>query len=242
MSGRPGIIIAARATSSRFPGKHFARFGDTTVLGSCIERCLATGLNVVVAVPYGQMDDFYGLDISDDECLTNVQDPAWFQPVLYAPSERLNIAENDVLGRVIACAEEFDIDPVIRVTGDCPLVEPAIVLGVLALFLERPTCELASNVYQGRTFAKGLDVEVVSLAALKTVHTVGTLEQKEHVTLGIYQQESGQSEEFYIRAFKNNGHGHHLWPGPDTEPLCVDTPEDLERLNRRFGKGAGNAA
>ncbi|MBI1220637.1 MAG: aminotransferase class III-fold pyridoxal phosphate-dependent enzyme [Rhodobacteraceae bacterium] len=74
-------------------------------------------------------------------------------------------SETDVLSRYLLAAEGAGADTVIRITGDCPLVDPAVVDLVVEAFL-REGVEYCSNVAT-RSFPDGLDTEVFSLAALR---------------------------------------------------------------------------
>ena len=122
----PGIIIAARSGSSRFPRKHLQPFRGTTVLRSCVDRCAATGLRVIVAAPDFD-NDYYRVteqgEIASYFCLED--------------DELERIGEADVLRRLVLAAESHDIDPVIRITGDCPLPEPALALEMLVDLAEK---------------------------------------------------------------------------------------------------------
>lgn len=200
---RPGIIVAARMTSSRLPGKPLMPFRGTTVIGSCLERCAETGIRVALAVPHA----------TASKPLFSV----W--PEVYGWPD-----EGNVLARIVATAECAGIDTVVRITGDCPLAEPGLITTMLDWFDSAGDgVQLVSNVYLERTFAKGLDVEIVRASALRALLPVATAEEREHVTLGLYRR-LGQDE---ILPFANDG----SYPDQECEPLCVDTAEDLARLN-----------
>ena len=226
----PGIIIAARTGSARLPGKHFKMIGDESVLNRVLGRCLSTGLKVVLAVPADEQEEFHIASHFDNDTCGVEGD------------------ESDVLLRVMKAASESDFDPIIRVTGDCPFAEPAIILGALALWFEKrriadpAVAVVASNVFPYRTFAKGLDVEVVERAALELVLDGASDYDREHVTSAIYRLATPPDHgETYLAAlpesafsrngvavfgFKNNG----WWPDSKAPDLCIDTPEDLIRL------------
>lgn len=75
--------------------------------------------------------------------------------------------------------------PVVRITGDCPLIDPGVVDRAVALFEATPGCAYASNV-DVRTFPDGLDVEVVSRTALLAASsdTLAPVD-REHVTTAV---------------------------------------------------------
>lgn len=99
--------------------------------------------------------------------------------------------EDDVLGRILEMFTVYHTalataDVVVRITGDCPFVDPAIV----------DTCvdalganDFASNIFPRRSYPKGLDVEVLHVDTLRRLHRMSTThEQREHVTLFVKQQ------------------------------------------------------
>ena len=222
----PGIVVAARVGSTRLPGKALKDFRGSTVLGSCLARCLSSGLDVILAVP-------------DTE-----------ENMLLRPFEEGGVGfyqgpEDDVLTRVTEAAHFNGFDPVIRVTGDCPLTEPGLILAALALWFEKRRMAdpdvpvMVSNVWPTRTFAKGLDVEVIERVALLNLanDSYTSVEAREHVTRNLY----GNANFFATKATRLDGPpsisifqlvNNGWWPTADSEPLCVDTPEDLARLNR----------
>jgi glutamate-1-semialdehyde 2,1-aminomutase len=90
-------------------------------------------------------------------------------------------SENDVLARFVQAARKYDADLVVRITGDCPLVDPEIVDACVAGFLEKGV-DYFSNTLPP-SFPDGLDVEVFSRTALEAANTESTSSyDHEHVT------------------------------------------------------------
>jgi spore coat polysaccharide biosynthesis protein SpsF (cytidylyltransferase family) len=88
---------------------------------------------------------------------------------------------DDVLGRFIGALDGRD-GPVVRITADCPFVDPGIVDAVVELFASTPGCAYASNVVH-RVHPDGLDVEVVDADALRAVALeTDAASDREHVT------------------------------------------------------------
>ena len=128
-------------------------------------------------------------------------------------------SENDVLSRYRGAAEAFRADLVVRITSDCPLIDPAVVDQVIEKCVS-DKADFACNVLP-RSFPRGLDTEVFSLTALaKTEKLAHESYQREHVTPVFYERRdlfrivSVSAERDYSR---------YRW--------TLDTPEDLELIH-----------
>lgn len=193
-------IIQARMGSTRLPGKVLTPVGDETVLGRVVKRLFrAPDIDaIVVATTTG-----HGDDVIEQEC------------------ERLRVrcfrgSEDDVLDRYYQAAKSQSADAVIRITSDCPLVDPRIVGQVQSAFV-RERADLACNALP-RTFPRGLDTEILTMDALTRAWQQARHPQhREHVTLFCYER----PDLFRIASVANHhDYSYHRW--------TVDTPEDLE--------------
>lgn len=167
---RTTAIIQARMGSSRLPGKVLADLVGAPVLARMIERLRVarTLARIVVATTDGAAD---------------------------APVRELAVSlgvgcfsgsEDDVLARYVGAATAFRADPIVRLTADCPLIDPALVDRCVEAFAERPGCDYASL---GGEFPDGLDTEVVSARALARADAEATLpSEREHVTPYVWRQ------------------------------------------------------
>jgi spore coat polysaccharide biosynthesis protein SpsF len=89
--------------------------------------------------------------------------------------------ENDVLGRMYGSAKEYDADIVVRITGDCPLIDPEIVDLTINTLIET-NADYVSNTVQ-RTFPRGLDTEVFTMESFeRVVEKSEEPYEREHVT------------------------------------------------------------
>jgi spore coat polysaccharide biosynthesis protein SpsF (cytidylyltransferase family)/aryl-alcohol dehydrogenase-like predicted oxidoreductase len=166
------VVIQARMGSSRLPGKSLMMLGDRPVLQWVVDRArqIPGTSGVVVATSREHRDDpiasyckRYGL------------------PVFRG-------SESDVLDRFAACAREQHADAAVRITGDCPLLDPAESGRVVAAFKQTKNCDYASNI-SPRIVPDGLDTEVISRAALETAWREATdPADREHVTLFVRRQ------------------------------------------------------
>jgi spore coat polysaccharide biosynthesis protein SpsF len=194
-------IVQARMTSTRLPGKVMYPLGGKPVIWHVLERCQRiTGVDeVVLAVP----DDPVSRPIAAEASGRGV---AVFQG-----------AEHNVLHRYLGAAWAANANLIMRITADCPLIDPVICARVLALMTTR--IDYASNVLP-RGWPKGLDCEVFTMAALERTHCEAHKQDDlEHVTPWMQR---------HLRCANLAGDGD-----PD-ERLVLDTPEDYEILKRRF--------
>ena len=132
----------------------------------------------------------------------------------------------DVLDRYYQAAKKFAADVVVRITCDCPLIDPGVVDRVVEEFEKRqPEIDYVSNVLDPRTFPRGLDTEVFSFAALERSWREGqTTAQREHVTPYLYQH----PEMFRLHGVRHEtDYSAHRW--------TVDTPDDMELVRRIYG-------
>ncbi len=132
----------------------------------------------------------------------------------------------DVLGRFLLAIGDRK-DPIVRITADCPLIDPSIVDDTVERFLSVAGCAYASNILP-RTFPDGLDVEVIDAAALRAVGREPLeIADREHVTSAIRAQPERFRQAAVLGACNL---GELRW--------TVDEPEDLEfvrALVRRLG-------
>jgi spore coat polysaccharide biosynthesis protein SpsF len=126
-------------------------------------------------------------------------------------------SENDVLDRYVQAASALQADAVVRVTADCPLIDPEVIDATVVAFRSAsPPVDYCSNVLD-RTYPRGLDTEVVARVAVdRAGREAREPHQREHVTPYIYEH----PEIFRLLSMKNADDLSHLrW--------TVDTPEDL---------------
>lgn len=129
-------------------------------------------------------------------------------------------SEQDVLERYYETAKHYEVDVVVRLTSDCPIIDPIVVDSVVNKYLELAlVTSYVSNTIE-RSFPRGLDVEVFSFRALEKAHLTATLEvEREHVTAYMY---SNQSD---IKVANFNGeidYSNNRW--------TVDTSDDFKLI------------
>jgi spore coat polysaccharide biosynthesis protein SpsF len=127
-------------------------------------------------------------------------------------------SRDDVLDRYRQAAQAYNADVIVRITSDCPLIDPTVVDRVVMEFLGRqPGIDYASNVFPTRTYPRGLDTEVMSFDALKRAWTEDRdSATREHVTPYIQRH----PDRFRIHSVAcETDHSNLRW--------TVDTPEDF---------------
>lgn len=199
-------IIQARMGSSRLPGKILEPLAGKTVLQRVIERVAASGVfdEVVVATTVRPIDDI-AAERAADYGATVVRGD-----------------EDDVLSRYGLAAAASHADAIMRITADCPLIDPDV-LGAMVEVFRAGDAVLVSNCVE-RSFPRGLDAELFSRAALDVMLAeAATAPQREHVTPFLY----AHPERFRIVS--------HEWPEDLSDyRLTLDTPEDFDLLDRIF--------
>ena len=101
-------IVQARIGSTRFPSKVAKPLGNISVLGMCIER-----------LKQSKMIDQIIVATSDSDIDKKIVEISVQQDVSFYLGE-----QNDVLGRYYGCALAFGPDVIIRITADCPFIDP----------------------------------------------------------------------------------------------------------------------
>lgn len=169
--------VEARMTSSRLPGKVLMMAGGKPLLQLLIERLrLARGIDqILVATTVNATDD-------PIEALASSAGVGVFRG-----------SEEDVLGRVAGALRATGADVCVEITGDCPLVDPAIVEEALGEYLRTAAAHpYVSNSDPHRSVPAGLDVQVFTAAKLFELDALTRdPADREHVSYGFYRPESG---------------------------------------------------
>lgn len=200
-------IIQARMGSTRLPGKALKDICGKSMLERVVERVKKTKTidGLIIATTVREEDD-----------------------QIVAECEKIGVPvfrgdPEDLLDRYYQCAKRYGVQNVIRITSDCPLIEPEVIDLVVGKFFEvKP--DYASNTLPPRTYPRGLDVEIFSFDALE----LAWREDKdpawrEHVTPYIYHH----PEKFKLHAVTNDAdYSYMRW--------TVDTPEDLVLVRKIY--------
>ena len=204
-------IIQARMGSSRLPGKVSMDLGGETVLGRVVRRLQRSRhiSKIVVATTTVPADE-----------------------VIVAECDRLEVlcfrgSEHDVLDRYYQAARANAADAVVRITSDCPLIDPELVDETVEVFRDEHA-DYASNVFP-RTYPRGLDTEVFSFDALdRAWREAREAHQREHVTPYLYEH----PQIFKLASLSGAAdYSRYRW--------TLDTREDLELLRAIYSRFDG---
>ena len=201
-------IIQARTGSTRLPRKVLMSIGEKTMLEWVIERTKKASLihNIVVATSTKEEDD-----IIEKLC------------------KKLNVkcfrgSEEDVLSRYYETSKQMKADIIVRITADCPFIDPQIIDEIIKIHLENKNDYTQNDTED--SYPKGTDVEVFNFECLEEAHlNADKPYQREHVTPYIWKD----SKKFKVETlFKPFNYSHIR--------LCVDELDDLTFLRELYKK------
>lgn len=202
------IIIQARMGSTRLPGKVMLDLAGRPLLAQVIRRLKRCRLPEAIVI-------------------ATTQEPQ--DEVIAALARQLGVAcfrgsETDVLARFCGAARASQAEVIVRVTADCPLIDPQVCdLVVATLLSHRRVCDYASNVLR-RTYPRGLDVEAMFLDTLLRLDRLAvTPADREHVTSFLRQR----PELFLVQSVEDQeNHADLRW--------TVDEASDLQLVRQLY--------
>ena len=208
MTTQMAAVIEGRMTSSRLPGKVMMKLGELPAFQHLVNRLRAVPeiTQIILATTTNSTDN-----------------------VLVSFAESLGVktyrgSEDDVLGRITRATENAKCEYVVKVTADCPVIDPVIIQKVIKLS-EQVKVDFTSNTIV-RSYPDGMDCGVISLKALQRAESLAEDPlEREHTSL-------------YIRRHPSLFTTANLLAPPNlTWPdlgLTLDTIEDLKFLNQIF--------
>ena len=200
------VMIQARTGSSRLPGKVLSEIENEPMIWHVINRVKKIkSVQQIALITTKEKSDQALLNIADDEGIIGFVGDT-----------------KDVLNRHYQCALKIYADPIIRITGDCPVIDPFLVEEMLLFYLKN-NYDYVSNIHPA-TYPDGLDTEIFSFNTLKHVALNAKLNsEREHVTSYIEKH----SELFKIYNFENDTDLSNI-------RLTVDQKEDLELIRHIY--------
>ncbi|NQY73968.1 MAG: glycosyltransferase family protein [Candidatus Margulisbacteria bacterium] len=164
-SPKIGIIVQARMSSTRLPGKVMLPLWNKPILGYLLDRISHCTLvnSIIVATSDSSKDSI-------------IQSYCQSQNILCFRGN-----ESDVLNRYVTCATQHQLDIIIRVTGDCPLMDPILINDFVTFFLAHNYDYVSNTIFP--TYPDGLDIEIFTYDSLCLAHKMAKLpSEREHVT------------------------------------------------------------
>ncbi|GAA1341765.1 cytidylyltransferase domain-containing protein [Arthrobacter roseus] len=196
------VVIQARMGSTRLHGKVLEPLLGRPVLDWVVRAAKkADGVdNVVIATSETSNDD----RIDDFGASLGVQ--------------VVRGSEDDVLSRFLLVANRTRADAVVRLTADCPLLDPVLISAVVAIWRRTPDVDYVSTTHP-RSLPRGLDVELVTTKALHRADRRTEKYHRAHVTSAVYED----GAEFTCASLS-------FLPRNDRYRVTLDTHEDLKLL------------
>ncbi len=211
-------IVQARMGSTRLPGKVLADIAGVPMLAWVLKRL--AGCQAVDKIMVATSD--------------TVQDDVVAEFCKESGMPCYRGSQDDVLDRYFQAATMVAADAVVRITADCPLLDPEVVDKVVREFLETPGCDYASNTVH-YTYPDGLDAEVFTYSALKKAwENARSPLEREHVTTYIKTKEKNGTPAFSVLGVEHEG--EKIPPGLR---WTVDTQEDMEFVRAVYSHFAG---
>lgn len=201
-------VIQARMGSTRLPGKILMNINGVTLL-QCQFQQLVHSVTL------------------DDMILATTINPEDDAVVDFADANSIKIFRGnslDVLDRYYQCAKHFSLEHIVRITSDCPLIDPTIVDKTVELY-KTGKFDYVNNLHDN-AYPSGTDVEIFSMGTLeKTWKNTTKSSEREHVTSYIYNN----PKLFSLGYLKNN---------VDVSDLhySVDRKEDLQLVRLLYKK------
>jgi spore coat polysaccharide biosynthesis protein SpsF len=202
-----GIVITCRYNSNRLPGKILMKIEGKEVLGYINERLLhvTSAKDIIVATSIEQDDDLI---------------------VDFCKSHRIKYYrghKNDVAQRILECAVKHNFDYFVRICGDNIFTDYNLLDKMINIAIAG-NYNFVSNL-KGRTFPAGISIEILKTEFFRNIILrYKTSEQKEHVTLYLYDHELEIDSHYY---FYNN-----ICPEARSIKLALDDMNDLRFINK----------
>lgn len=204
-------IVQARMGSTRLPGKVMKKINDKPILQHCLERIALSkyvGNNIIVATT----------NLSRDKPIVN-----------YCKNHHIRYykgSEDDVLSRYYKAAKKYDVKTIIRITSDCPLIDPDVIDKVISYYKSNDYDYVCNTWFEG-AYPSGFDVQITSFKALEIYHKLEKdMSKREHAFGGMI--DSGFTHSYFTDIDKELINS--LTYDYSALHLSVDTQEDFDLI------------
>lgn len=216
---KTGIITQARMTSTRLPGKIFLKANGKTVLEHHVNRLAWSNVPAYIATT------------------TNEVDNAVVEAAKSFGVSSFRGDEHNVLQRFFQCAEKYELDVIVRVTSDCPLIDGNIISDGLNTYLALNDPKVYYSNCLVRTFPRGLDFEIFSFELLWDAFLNASTEaDKEHVTPYINQNKGKQTKIIHHTSDSNQSNLRWTLDTDDDWKLLRILLDDYNAGNLRYSE------
>ncbi|HEC39581.1 hypothetical protein LCGC14_0577340 [marine sediment metagenome] len=166
-----GVIVQARMGSTRLPNKVLKKlYKNDRVLDVLIKRLkLSKKLNEIIIATTTDIKDKVIIEVANNHNVSSFVGD-----------------EENVLLRYYEASKKFNLDIIIRVTSDCPFIDPKV-LDDMIEFYKNQNYDYIRNVDETTNFSRGFEIEIFNIEVLKEIFSrAETKPEKEHVTFYIY--------------------------------------------------------
>ena len=205
---KTAVLTMARMASTRLPGKVLMPLGVKPNLQHVVERCRrAKRVHDVIVV-----------------CTTNPKD---IEIIKFCKSKGYKCfpGKGDVIDQMISAAEHYNIELIVDITADCPLVDPRHIDIIIQNFFKHRVM-YASNIMP-RTFADGMDIQVYKRETLEVIDNIIPRGTERRMNTGWNIALLTEKEDMWALRTWNPESSPHL-------RLTLDEPKDYELLNQIF--------
>ena len=211
------IVIQARSTSKRFPGKIFERIGSKQVLQHVLDACYNSAGYINVRSSTHGVVCGVSLAVPTNDAIL----------VPYAKHNIIQGPEDDVLRRYAIAREKLGADYIVRITADCPFVPPFMISKMIQNAVKYKIDFHSNAEPRSRTVPDGWDVEVISKKLLEWLdENAKEPADREHVTSMLAVSPPPWAVIEPVVGFADFSE----------VKLSVDTEDDLERLVKMHNK------
>lgn len=216
-----GAIVQTRMGSTRLPGKVMLDLCGKPVIDHVIDRLKQSKLlnEIIIATTALEADRVIVGQAKKNKV-------KWFCG-----------SEDDVLSRYYYAAKENNLDTVVRITSDCPLIDPVLLDKIVEFYISNNYTLVtnAGNNLTQRTFPRGLDVEVFSFRVLEDAFYNATKShQREHVTPYMYES-YGKDIYYYKNDMDYSNLRWTLDTNEDFELIAIVYDKLYDRYDGKFG-------
>lgn len=211
------ILIQARSTSTRFPGKIFEKIGNKSILDHVLDACYNSASYINKYTSRNRI--VCGVAIvtpNNDELIKS-----------YSKHLIIEGPEDDVLSRYVLAMNKLKSDYVVRITSDCPFIPPYIISKMISISVQDSVDYLSNANPRHRTSPDGHDIQVFSSKALGWINdNAKESSDREHVAPYLERHINPDLKTANVIGFADYS----------KLKFSIDTKQDLEYVTEMYNK------